>query len=211
MSPPRPWSRILVSAATVVLVGPLLGLVALPASAAADDVVPVGTWPLDPQPEVVAAFDPPESPWGPGHRGVDLLGGLGQAVGSALPGSVVFAGPLAGRGVVVVDHGPTRTTYEPLVPSVRVGDRVVAGAELGRLTAPASHCYPRLCLHWGWRRGETYLDPLALVGGGPVRLLPVWAAWPAGPLGGNSVIRLPGPYAGWRPAVDRRLAAGYLP
>ena len=43
-------------------------------AAAADTADPVGVWPLVPAPEVVRAFDPPEDPWGAGHRGVDLLG-----------------------------------------------------------------------------------------------------------------------------------------
>jgi murein DD-endopeptidase MepM/ murein hydrolase activator NlpD len=130
-------------------------------------------WPLDPQPEVVARFDPPSTAWGAGHRGVDLLGRPGQAVRSARAGTVTFAGTLAGRGVVVVDHGDTRTTYEPVDASVRIGEPVTAGAVLGSLQVGLSHCFPRTCLHWGLLRGEEYLDPLSLVGGAPVRLLPL--------------------------------------
>lgn len=136
--------------------------------------VPVGVWPLQPVPEVVALFDPPEDPYGRGHRGVDLLGTPGQPVRAALPGTVTFAGPLAGVGVVVVDHGPTRTTYQPVAASVPLGTTVAAGAVIGTLVLPRSHCFPRACLHWGWIEGETYLDPLLLVGAGPVRLLPLW-------------------------------------
>ncbi len=88
-------------------------------------------------------------------------------------GHVSFVGMIAGRGVVVVDHGDTRTTYEPVAPVVTRGQPVAAGDVLGQLTLPGSHCFPRSCLHWGWIRGETYLDPLRLVGGGPVRLLPL--------------------------------------
>jgi murein DD-endopeptidase MepM/ murein hydrolase activator NlpD len=129
-------------------------------------------WPLDPKPVVVSGFDPPASPWGPGHRGVDLLGRAGQPVRAALAGRVTFAGTLAGRGVVVVDHGATRTTYEPVAPTVTVGATVPTGGTLGALQAGASHCRPRACLHWGLLRGEEYLDPLSLLGRGPVRLLP---------------------------------------
>jgi murein DD-endopeptidase MepM/ murein hydrolase activator NlpD len=139
---------------------------------------PVGTWPLQPEPEVVQGFDPPESPYGAGHRGVDLLGSLGQPVLAALPGTVTFAGALAGRGVVVVDHGATRTTYEPVAATATVGTPVAAGAQIGILQLPGSHCFPRACLHWGWIEGETYLDPLRLVGAGPVRLLPLWRDLP---------------------------------
>ena len=150
-----------------------------PLSAAATAPDPVGVWPLAPEPSVVRGFDPPEDPWGAGHRGADLLGSSGQAVRSALPGRVSWAGVLAGRGVVVVDHGATRTTYEPVEATVPVGTSVAAGDRIGRLTAVGSHCLPRVCLHWGWIEGaQTYLDPLRLVGAGPVRLLPLWRQEP---------------------------------
>jgi murein DD-endopeptidase MepM/ murein hydrolase activator NlpD len=134
---------------------------------------PRGEWPLRPQPKVIERFDPPESPYGAGHRGVDLLGHVAQTVHASLAGTVTFAGMLAGRGVVVVSHGDTRTTYEPVTATVALGDAVPAGGPIGVLELPGSHCFPRACLHWGWLRGETYLDPLRLVRGGPVRLLPL--------------------------------------
>lgn len=144
------------------------------AAASPTDDDPAGTWPLRPEPEVVERFDPPEHPYGPGHRGVDLAGRPGQQVHAALSGRVSFSGRIAGRGVVVVSHGATRTTYEPVAGDVGVGELVTGGAPLGRLELAGSHCFPRACLHWGWLRGETYLDPLRLVGAAPVRLLPLW-------------------------------------
>jgi murein DD-endopeptidase MepM/ murein hydrolase activator NlpD len=164
------------SSALLAVLAPLLLLLSLPAPAVAlPDPVPVGVWPLQPAPPtVVAFFDPPADPYAAGHRGVDLLGHPGQTVATALPGTVTYAGMLAGRGVVVVDHGTTRTTYQPVSASVAVGTPVAAGDPIGTLDLPGSHCFPRTCLHWGWIEGETYLDPLLLVGGGPVRLLPLW-------------------------------------
>jgi murein DD-endopeptidase MepM/ murein hydrolase activator NlpD len=186
----------------VVVAVVLVALVSLarPAGAAGSpvDPVPVGVWPLEPTPRVVRAFDPPDSTWGAGHRGVDLAGTVGQTVSAALPGRVAFASPLAGRGVVVVDHGSTRTTYEPVSPGVHVGDAVARGQPIGTLEVAGSHCFPLACLHWGWRRGDSYLDPLLLVGGGPIVLLPLWSG-SSGP--GTS---LPvSPYA----ALVRRLLA----
>jgi murein DD-endopeptidase MepM/ murein hydrolase activator NlpD len=167
----------------VVVATVLVALVSLarPAGAvgAPVDPVPVGVWPLPPTPQVVRAFDPPDSPWGAGHRGVDLAGSVGEVVHTALAGTVTFAGRLAGRGVVVVDHGTTRTTYEPVAATVAVGDRLARGQPIGTLELAGSHCFPRTCLHWGWRRGATYLDPLLLVGGGPIVLLPLWQGSPA--------------------------------
>lgn len=147
----------------------VLALLAVPAS---------GVWPLEPVPSVVGEFAPPGTPYGAGHRGVDLAGKVGQNVRAAAPGRVTFAGSLAGRGVVVVDHGPTRTTYEPVDAAVRVGDVVAAGARIGTLERFGSHCWPSACLHWGLLEAETYLDPLSLVGAAPVRLLPLFGAAP---------------------------------
>lgn len=179
------------------------GLGVAPAAAETD---PVGQWPLRPQPEVVADFDPPATTWGAGHRGVDLLGGAGQRVHAALAGRVSFVGTIAGRGVITVEHGDTRTTYEPVSAAVSLGERVAAGAVIGRLAVPGSHCFPRACLHWGWLRGDTYLDPLGLVGAGPVRLLPLSGlpaahAPPAAPPIRAST-PLPTAYAGWRPLLQ---------
>lgn len=147
---------------------------------------PVGVWPLEPEPAVVRGFEPPATPYGAGHRGADLLGTPGQTVHTALAGTVTYAGPLAGRGVVVVAHGATRTTYQPVTASVAVGEPVARGAPIGTLELGGSHCYPRACLHWGWIAGSTYLDPLRLVGAGPVRLLPLWRDEPVA-----SVMTLP--------------------
>lgn len=163
----------------------ILTLLAAPASGAVEPAPSSGRWPWEPPPVVVQGFDPPDTPWGAGHRGVDLLGSPGQPVHASLAGSVRFAGMLAGRPVVVVDHGAVRTTYEPVEPAagLTVGARIGAGALLGRLVTAGSHCPPRTCLHWGLIRNadDVYLDPLSLVGGGPVRLLPWDAAGPAAP------------------------------
>jgi murein DD-endopeptidase MepM/ murein hydrolase activator NlpD len=165
---------------SVLLTSLLLGL-PLPATAAPE---PVGRWPLDPEPEVVRGFEPPPTPYASGHRGVDLAGTPGQVVLAALPGTVGFAGSIGGKPVVTVLHGGRRTTYEPVVASVEVGQRVAAGEALGRLVVTDSHCFPAACLHWGLIEGtgddEEYVDPLSLVGGGPVRLLPLWREEPVG-------------------------------
>jgi len=186
-------------ATRIALLITLLAVLLVPARAFAD-TDPVGGWPLMPESAVVAGFDPPADPWEAGHRGVDLLGAVGQPVRTALPGRVTWAGILAGRGVVVVDHGATRTTYEPVAATVSVGAALAAGDRIGRLALPGSHCLPRACLHWGWLEGETYLDPLRLVGAGPVRLLPLWTDRPVGdaPADPTTVLERVA-----RPGVDR--------
>jgi len=137
---------------------------------------------------VTRRFDPPDTDYGPGHRGVDLAAGAGTPVLAAGDGTVAYAGMLAGRGVVSVVHGELRTTYEPLSPLVRPGQRVNAGDVLGRLTAGHPGCPAAACLHWGLLHGRTYRDPLTLLGRGPVRLLPLSAE-------GSPPRTLPGPGA----------------
>ncbi|MCW2863460.1 MAG: peptidase family [Actinoallomurus sp.] len=131
-------------------------------------------WPLRPPPEVLRPFDPPAHPWEPGHRGVDLPARPGQPVYAAGAGRVGYARDLAGRGVVTVIHGGFRTTYLPVRPSVRSGQRVTAGTRIGVVENILGHCGQTTCLHWGLRQGVTYLDPLLLLGRAPVRLLPWW-------------------------------------
>jgi murein DD-endopeptidase MepM/ murein hydrolase activator NlpD len=137
-------------------------------------------WPLTPTPPVVAGFRPPASMWGPGHRGVDLLARAGQPVLAIGSGRVRFAGVVAGRGVVVVEHGDLRSTYQPLAVTVAVGARVSAGATIGTLTRVRSHCAPRACLHLGVLRGDSYLDPLFLLRTTPIVLKPLDPAQSAG-------------------------------
>ena len=180
--------RVLVLLLAVVVVVSLSCLGAVPATAGTR---PPGVWPLDPRPEVVHGFDPPEVRWGSGHRGVDLAGRVGQPVRAALAGTVTFAGRVAGRGVVVVAHGSTRTTYQPVTALVRRGEVVARGQVIGTLAWFGTHCLPAACLHWGLVAGETYLDPLSLVGGPrPVRLLPLTGA-PV--VGGRPVAGRPAP------------------
>ena len=132
------------------------------------------TWPLDPVPDVSRQFDPPDQPWLPGHRGVDLAGTVGQVVRSPTDGTVTYAGRLAGRGVVVVSHpGGLRSTFEPVSSVVAVGSAVAPGDPVGTISRESSHCAPATCLHWGVLRGRTYLDPLAFVGRARIILLPL--------------------------------------
>lgn len=135
------------------------------------------------RPTVLRGWEPPPAPWAAGHRGVDLAASVGTTVRAAAPGQVAYAGTVAGRGVLTIEvarsgRPPLRTTYEPVRATVRKGQRVTAGQSVAVLQRGPFHCRAP-CLHWGLRRGKTYLDPLSLLppsmrGGGPSRLLPVF-------------------------------------
>ncbi|MBB3038612.1 murein hydrolase activator EnvC family protein [Hoyosella altamirensis] len=121
-------------------------------------------WPIQPAPKVTRDFDRPAHPYGPGHRGVDLAAAPGTTVYASHEGVVAFAGPVAGRGVVSIDHrSGVRTTYEPLQPLVHRGDHVRTGTPIGTLDALHAGCTATACLHWGARLGNDYLDPLLLL------------------------------------------------
>ncbi|GGP61796.1 murein hydrolase activator EnvC family protein [Streptomyces melanogenes] len=144
-------------------------------------------WPVPGTPVVVRGWDPPATPYGPGHRGIDLAAPPGTEIRAAAAGRVTFAGPVGGRGVLTITldgpgSPPLRTTYEPVRALVGEGKRVSAGQPVAVVEAAVEpdadqpsppHC-AKSCLHWGLKRGDVYLNPLALVRGGHARLLPVW-------------------------------------
>lgn len=132
-------------------------------------------WPLVGTPPVVASFDPPAQRWLPGHRGVDLGGVAGEQVLAVDEGVVTFSGEVAGVGMVSVTHeSGLRSTYQPVEGRVPRGERVRRGQALGTLDTTASHCVPGACLHLGAVRGrDDYVDPLPLLLGAELSLLPV--------------------------------------
>ncbi|TLF44522.1 M23 family metallopeptidase, partial [Nonomuraea sp. KC401] len=153
-------------------------VIAVPAPAAARASPSTWRWPLDGHPRVIRRFAPPPEPWLAGHRGVDLAAPPGAPVLAAGAGTVRFAGPVGGRGVVTVEHtSGLRTTYVPVTSSLTQGQSIAQGAKLGVLESPTDHCQEP-CLHWGLLRGTRYLDPLLLLGQAPIRLLPFWQASP---------------------------------
>lgn len=137
-------------------------------------------WPLRPRPAITRHFDKPRERWNRGHRGVDLAGFPDQRVAAAGPGIVVYAGSLAGRTLVSIEHlGGLRTTYEPVTPLVKPGQRVSEGSVIGTLRPGHPGCDGAACLHWGALRGPAsaanYLDPLGLLASTPLRLKPLQA------------------------------------
>lgn len=132
-------------------------------------------WPLVGAPPVARTFDLPAQRWLPGHRGVDLVGVAGERVLAVDTGVVTFSGEVAGVGVVSVTHeSGLRSTYQPVEGRVPRGERVRRGQALGTLDTTASHCVPGACLHLGAVRGrDDYVDPLPLLLGAELSLLPV--------------------------------------
>jgi murein DD-endopeptidase MepM/ murein hydrolase activator NlpD len=140
---------------------------ALPAGAVATGTITAGppgwSWPLSPKPGVLRAFDPPPKPWLSGHRGVDLASAsFGTPVTAPSSGTVSFVGVVVDRPVITIDHGDgLRSSFEPVESELIKGAHVAEGGTLGNILP--GHCGTLPCVHWGVRRGETYVNPLAFV------------------------------------------------
>ncbi len=145
-----------------------------------------GVWPLGPpRPPRPARLAATRHALRPRPRGIDLA--APPAPPSARPPA--DASPSAAPSAAAAPspslcphprHHPLRTTYEPVRSLLPEGTAVTTGQVIATTTAdPASRC-AATCLHWGLRRGDTYLDPLALLPPGllrrpPSRLLPLAA------------------------------------
>lgn len=138
-----------------------------PASVGAPDPSPPLRWPV--LGGLVAGWDAPPDPYAAGHRGVDLAAPAGTPVRAMGPGVVGFAGVVAGRAWISVDHaGDLRTTVGPMATiAVTAGRAVDTGSVLGTSagTAHATLARPRTGrLHVSARVAGRYVDPAGLVG-----------------------------------------------
>ena len=108
-------------------------------------------------------FRAPSTPYGPGNRGIEYATTPGTPVVASADGIVRFAGVVAGRRWVTINHDDgVRTTYGPLEEfSVADGDHVRRGDSIGT-TAGA--------LLFTARVGDAYIDPASLFDAGPPRV-----------------------------------------
>jgi murein DD-endopeptidase MepM/ murein hydrolase activator NlpD len=115
---------------------------------------------------VIDPFRAPLGPYSPGNRGLEYATEPGAPAVAIGGGTVTFAGQVAGRLVVTVEHpdGLRSSLVGLATVSVTRGQSVVRGHPLGRTGSR---------LHLGVRRGDQYLDPATLFGRrGPARLVP---------------------------------------
>jgi hypothetical protein len=111
---------------------------------------------------VVRAFDPPDSPYGAGHRGIDIGVPVGTTVVAPDDGVVSFAGPVGGRLFVTIDHGGGLTSTASWLGSLLV--RRNAHVVRGQPVATTDWGHPDLAvpqLHFSVRLQGDYVDPMA--------------------------------------------------
>ncbi|HXF57834.1 MAG TPA: M23 family metallopeptidase, partial [Actinomycetota bacterium] len=114
---------------------------------------------------VLRPFEPPSTPFGAGHRGIDIGAPVGTPVRAAQAGVVAFAGAVAGSLFVSIDHADgVRTTYSWVSAVLVVPGQAVAR---GQVVARTGQGHPGSApphLHFGARLGDLYLDPMLLLG-----------------------------------------------
>ena len=137
---------------------------------------------VEPIPEAISRlerdFRAPESEYGPGHRGVDLLVLESEPISSPVTGEVVFLGKVVNRLVLTIrGYDGILASFEPFCASVELNQEVMAGEVVGSWCEPdtgyQSHC-EKTCVHISARKEKDYLNPLWLMGLiQPSRLMPV--------------------------------------
>ena len=141
-----------------------------------------GTWAWPVAGPVIRGFDPPQDPYGTGHRGIDIAAVTGTPVLAAERGTVTFAGSVGGELFVSIGHdGDLVSTYSWLSATlVHRGDAVMRGQTIALSGAghPGSSEPPHL--HLGVKLAGNYVDPLDYLAPrsfvGMIRLAPLTAA-----------------------------------
>ena len=134
----------------------LVALLPLGAAGAAQ-----GTWLWPVVGPVTRAFDPPDTPYGSGHRGIDIATMAGTVIVAPAAGTVTFAGRIGANLFLTINHGGgVASTYSWVSGLlVRKGDAVMAGEPVARSgTGHPGDTVPSL--HFGVKLDGAYVDPL---------------------------------------------------
>jgi len=160
--------------AAALLVGP--GGPTVPAAAARPAMTrdaatrAVWAWPIAPPHPVARAYLAPPTPYGAGHRGIDIRAPVGASVAAPADGVVHFAGFVVDRPVLSIAHADgVISSFEPVTTALHAGDVVHRGEVIGVLLA--GHCDSGPCLHLGARVDGEYVNPLVFLGGVPRAVL----------------------------------------
>lgn len=119
-------------------------------------------WPVGGAHIIVRDFIAPETPWGPGHRGIDIDVSGSSTLRAPVSGRLRFRGDVVNRGVVTIETREGHlVSMEPVTISLPSGSTVRAGQVIG--SVDPGHC-PTRCLHLGLRIGGEYVSPVRFLG-----------------------------------------------
>lgn len=148
-------------------IGVALATVVTPGQANAGVLSYTWAWPVESPHLVIRDFEAPTSHYGRGHRGIDIAVANGDVVTAPAAGRVLFAGDVAGRGVLTIEHdNNVVSTLEPVMALISPGELVKAGQAVAIVDEPeevwdSSHLCS--CLHLGARYRGEYVSPLTLL------------------------------------------------
>jgi murein DD-endopeptidase MepM/ murein hydrolase activator NlpD len=158
-------------------------LVAMPVTIASMLVAPgqaqaAGEWVWPVTGPVIRGYEPPDDPYGSGHRGIDIAAAVGTPVRAAEAGTVTFAGKVGGELFVTVGHGRGLASTYSWVSQllVHTNDLVTRGQTIavsgvGHPGSTVAH------LHFGAKLEGLYVDPMTylvpLSVAGMIRLAPL--------------------------------------
>ncbi len=157
----------------------MLAAVGVVVVAAPAPVFAAGSWTWPVTGPVIRTFDPPEDPFGSGHRGIDIAAPAGTPVVAAEAGTVTFAGRVGGELFVTVDHGGGLASTYSWLSTAAVGRNDVVGR--GQVIASSGTGHPGSLepahLHLGAKLNGEYVDPLDYLSAssvvGLIRLAPL--------------------------------------
>jgi murein DD-endopeptidase MepM/ murein hydrolase activator NlpD len=135
------------------------------APSAAGQARAAGDWSWPVAGPVIKGFDPPDTPFGSGHRGIDVAVSVGTPVHAAAAGVVTFAGPVGGRLFLTIDHGAGLESRYSFLSAlvVRRGDAISEGQVVARSgTGHARDVVPNL--HFAVLVRDVYVDPFDYLG-----------------------------------------------
>jgi murein DD-endopeptidase MepM/ murein hydrolase activator NlpD len=110
---------------------------------------------------VIRGFEEPASPYGAGHRGIDIAAEVGTPIRAADAGVVSFAGPVAGSLFLTIDHGAgLKTSYSWLSQLAVTKGTVVRRGQIVAFTGQGHPGVEPSHLHFSVRLNGAYVDPL---------------------------------------------------
>src|SRR5690554_4726087 len=105
----------------------------VPSAHAAEGAVTLWRWPVDGTRMLMRPYIAPATPYGPGHRGIDV-GASSDVVYAPADGVVHFAGTVVDRPVLSIRHGGgLLSSFEPVTTERAAGDVVQRGDRIGTL------------------------------------------------------------------------------
>jgi murein DD-endopeptidase MepM/ murein hydrolase activator NlpD len=158
-------ARAMIKMAWWSLIAAVLGLFEPPAAS--------WVWPVGGDQIIVRDFVAPETPWGAGHRGIDIDASASATLLAPTSGRLRFVGDVVSRGVVTIETSQGfLVSMEPVTIDLPSGSMVRAGQVMG--SVDSGHCRSR-CLHLGLRIDRDYVSPTAFLGVQRRAVLLPWA------------------------------------